>query len=136
MPTILLDTHTAIWSAEQQLSARTMRLIDSAAERGDLLLSPISAWEIGMLSCRGRLKLSRPVDDYVRDLFSRPGVLIAPLSIAIALDAALLPRALSGDPADRILVATAAAYDAQLVTRDKAIQDYAKNTKTIRCIAC
>jgi PIN domain nuclease of toxin-antitoxin system len=136
MPAILLDTHAAIWSLEDKLPRTAARLVSGAAERGELLISPISAWEIGVLVARGRLRLDRSAADYVRFLFGRPGVNAAAISATIALEAASLPSSLRGDPADRILVATAAAYGAQLVTRDRAIHEYARVTKAIRCVEC
>lgn len=136
MPAILLDTHAAIWSVNGSINARAARIINAAAERGQLLLSPITAWEIGMLAARGRLKIKQPLQDYVRDLFAQPGVVVAELTPAVALEAALLPQTLTADPADRMLIATALAYGAQLVTRDNAIHEYANATKALRCLAC
>ncbi len=110
--------------------------VDHAAERGKLLLSPISAWEIGMLVRKGRLILAIPAQDYIRTLFAQPGVLTATLTPAIVLAATELPGKFKGDPADCMLIATAAAYGARLLTRDNAIHEYAKATKYIRCIVC
>jgi PIN domain nuclease of toxin-antitoxin system len=136
MPIILLDTHAALWTVEGKLGTRTARLVDAAVQAGELLLSPISAWEVGMLVSRGRLRISRPVQDYVGDLFAQAGVVVATITTAIALDAATLPQSLSGDPADRILIATALAYGAQLVTRDRAILEFARASRRLRCIPC
>lgn len=111
-------------------------LVDAAAEREELLLSPITAWEIGLLVRKKRLMLSSTVEDYVRALFAQPGIVLAALSPHVALAATALPEPLHADPADRILIATAAAYGARFVTRDKAIRAYAKSTGYLRCIAC
>jgi PIN domain nuclease of toxin-antitoxin system len=108
MNPILLDTQVAIWSALGQLSAKTCDMIDAAADRDDLLLSPISAWEIGMLVLKRRLALAMNLEDYVRVLFERSGAVIA----------------------------TAAAYGARLVTRDRNILNYARTVPHLRCIAC
>ncbi|MEO6990589.1 MAG: type II toxin-antitoxin system VapC family toxin [Candidatus Baltobacteraceae bacterium] len=110
--------------------------VDAAAARGELLLSPITAWEIGMLVQKGRLTLATPAPDYVRALFGIPGVVTAALTPAIAVAATNLPGRLHADPADRILVATAAAFEARLVTRDSRLHAYARETKYIRCLAC
>ena len=80
-----------------------------------------------MLVVRGRLKLSVPADAYVRELFALPGVVTAPLSPAIAAAAALFDRALHADPADRILAATAIAYGASLMTRDRRLHAFARD---------
>lgn len=121
---------------EGALRPGVSRVIADAAEREELLLSPITAWEIGMLANRGRIRLDEPAHTYVRDLFVQRGLVVAPITPAIAVAAGELPRTFHGDPADRILIATAAAYGAQLVTRDKAIHEYAKGSKAIRCLAC
>ena len=134
--TVLLDTHAAMWSLDDVLSLEAKAAANEAAERGELLLSPVSAWEIGILVSKKRISLAVPVADYVRRLFFESGVTIATFTPEIALASTLLPGAFHRDPADRILVATASAYGAKLMTRDKAIHAYAKKTKHIRCIAC
>ena len=136
MNPILLDTHAAVWGANGTLPRATAKIVDAAAERGELLLSPVSAWEIGLLVRKGRLTLAMSLQDYVRALFGRPGVVTAALAPQIAAAATALPGTLHDDPADRLLIATAAAYGAQLLTRDKRIRDYAKATKQLRCIPC
>lgn len=136
MNPILLDTHAAMWAADAKLKPDVARVIIAAGARGDLLLSPITAWELGMLTRRGRLAPALAVEEYVRVLFSQPGVVVAALTPSIALAAATLPQTPIADPADRILIATATAYGAQLVTRDRKIREYAKSTGYLRCIAC
>lgn len=71
MNPILLDTHAAIWAAAGKFRVKTSRIIDSAGERGELLLSPMTAWEVGMLAANGRLSLATTVHDYVRALTVR-----------------------------------------------------------------
>ncbi len=136
MNPILLDTHAALWAANGTLPAVATRTVAAAVERGDLLLSPITAWEIAMLVDKGRLALAPTVQDYVRALFGQPGVVTATLTPAIGVAAASLPGTFHADPADRLLVATAAAYGARFVTRDKKIHEFAKATRYIRCVAC
>lgn len=136
MNLILLDTHVALWGASAKLPPGASKLIDEAASLGELLLSPITAWEIGMLVEKKRLVLGPPLHEFVSSLFEQAGVVTATLTPAIAASAACLPGAFHGDPADRILVATAAAYGARLATRDDRILNYAKSTKKIRCVRC
>jgi PIN domain nuclease of toxin-antitoxin system len=136
MNPILLDTHAAMWAADGMLKPKAGRLVEEAAARGELLLSPISAWEIGVLTRRGRLSLALTVEEYLRILFSQPGVVLAALTPSVALAAATLPEKSIADLADRIIIATATAYGAQLVTRDRKIRDYAKTAAHLRCIAC
>ncbi len=136
MSPILLDTHAAVWAANGSLAAPARKLIDAAAEREELLLSPITAWEIAMLVKKGRLTLTATAVEYVQTLFSTAGTITAALTPAIAVTAASLPGNFHRDPADRMLVATAATYGARFVTRDKRIHEYAKETRYLRCILC
>jgi PIN domain nuclease of toxin-antitoxin system len=136
MNPILLDTHAAMWAADDMLKPDVARLVEDAAARGELLLSPITAWEIGMLTRRGRLSIALTVEEYVRVLFSQPGVVLAALTPSVALAAATLPEKPIADPADRILIATATAYGAHLVTHDRKIHKYAKATTHLRCSSC
>ena len=136
MNPILLDTHVAVWAVEGRLSKSVAAVIDDAASQNELLISPISAWEIGVLVQKGRLALTMPVSDYVRALFGRRGVVTATLTPAMAAGAATLPGLLHADPADRILVSTAASLGARLLTRDRRLHEYARATRHIRCLAC
>jgi PIN domain nuclease of toxin-antitoxin system len=136
MSPILLDTHAALWAASKSLAPEVKATVSAAAERGELLISPISAWEIGVLVRKGRIRLLVPVEEYVRSLFRLTGVVTAQLSPVIALAATTLPGAFHADPADRLLVATAAEYGARFVTRDKKIHAYARATNYLKCLAC
>ncbi len=136
MSPMLLDTQAAVWIAIGTPASPVVKVADDAVSRGELLLSPITPWEIGMLARKGRLRLKSTVDEYVRVLFGLPGVVTAILTPAIAVAAARLPASLHGDHADRIIDATAQAYGAQLITRDKGILAYAKISKKVLCLAC
>lgn len=136
MSPILLDTHVAMWLVEGALSRKTTMVLEKAAQSEELLLSPISAWELGMLVRKQRVAVENSIDDYVHALYSRPGVLTATLTPAIAVASTLLSDAVGRDPADRILIATAEAYRARLMTRDARIQQFAKATGRIACLAC
>jgi PIN domain nuclease of toxin-antitoxin system len=136
MNPILLDTHAAVWSALGELNGAVAKAVDEAAVRNELLLSPITAWEIGILVRKGRFELSMALHDYIRTLYANSGATTATITPHIAAESTALPGSFHNDPADRILIATAAAHGAQLVTRDRAILDYAKATKHIRCIVC
>ena len=136
MTPILLDTHAAVWATAGMLRPAVQKRIDAAARDGRLLLSPISAWEIGMLVGKGRLSLAVSTEAYVREMFALSGVVTAAISPTIAVEAAMLPQPMHADPADRILAATAIAYGASLMTRDRRLHAYARAAKTLRCIAC
>lgn len=133
---ILLDTHAALWSANGTLKPNLQRRVEAAGRERELLLSPISAWEIGMLVVKGRLSISCAVEDFVRSLYAENGVVTATLTPQIALAAARLPASFPGDPADRFIVATAMNFRAELFTRDARILHFGKSSAMLRCVVC
>jgi len=127
---VLLDTHALHWWLNEpgRLSGPAAAAIDDARTA---LVSPISMWEMGMLTKKGRLVVSdAPLPAWLRALRDHPKVAITPLAAEIALDAGLIDG-LDGDPADRLLVATARAYRVPLVTKDSRLHDFAKATRFI-----
>lgn len=125
---LVLDTHVWIWVMEgltTELSNATVRLIEAAAASSALAISAISVWELAMLEKRGRITLSRSIDEWTRAALTAPGVRLVDLSPEIALESARLPGEPHGDPADRIIIATTRILGATLVTRDKQILRYA-----------
>lgn len=127
-PLTVLDTHVWIWVVEgngSALSSSAIRLIEDAARGGAVRISAISVWEVAMLEARRRISLSRPVEEWVRAALRLPGVRLLPLTPDIAIESARLPDAPHGDPADRMLIASARTLGAQLATCDRAILDYA-----------
>jgi PIN domain nuclease of toxin-antitoxin system len=133
---ILLDTHVALWSSLGMLTPPATATIDAAARASMLLLSPISAWEIGMLARKNCITIPGAAGDFVRNLFAGPGVILADLTPAIACAAGMLDDGFHGDPADRVIIASAIAYGADLMTRDDGILAFAKKTKTLHCMRC
>jgi PIN domain nuclease of toxin-antitoxin system len=116
---ILLDTHVWLWwvSAPARLSGAARIAIDGADAVG---VASISAWEVAMLEVRGRIKLDRDVGAWVRQALAKPRAVEVPLTAAVGVAAAQLEaRDFPGDPADRIIYATAQAARAPLVTRDE-----------------
>lgn len=94
--------------------------------KGPLLVSSMSAWEVAMLSERGRLVLTIGVDDWVAHCEALPFLSFVPVSNRIGLASVRLPAFPSQDPADRIIVATALALGAAIVTADRDIQSYSR----------
>ena len=124
---ILLDTCALIWSVEgSPLSPAASEAIREARARSGIYLSPVSAWELGILADKGRLLFRLPVEKYVADAFSMPGVRLAALTPSIAVMSSRLPGRFHEDPGDRLLVATARALGLPIVTRDRRILDYAR----------
>ena len=89
-------------------------------------MAAISLWEVAMLEVRQRLVLTKPALQWVQDALAAPGLSLAPLSPEIAVDACRLPADPGGDPADRMIVATARQSGATIVTRDRRILEYGR----------
>jgi PIN domain nuclease of toxin-antitoxin system len=126
---LLLDTHYWIWlqaGTRQEFSSSVLKAINQAAASGNLLLSVISVWELGILEAKGRLQLHSPCDQWVREALAMPGLTLAPLTPEIAVASSRLPQPFHADLCDRIIVATARALGAHLVTRDSKILVYSR----------
>jgi PIN domain nuclease of toxin-antitoxin system len=122
---LLLDTHVWVWLAEtpDRVSPRCLDLVRRAEPAGWVHISPISVWELAMLMRKGRLVLSLDLRSWVRRTLDSD-LRLAPLTPEIAIDGGSLPGTLTGDPADRLIVATARALAGVLVTRDARIIEY------------
>lgn len=101
-------------------------MLDDARRKHGLLVSAVSVWEIGVLNAKGRVHLSIPLRDWVARALDVPGIHLAPLDEATAVESTLLPGQPHGDPADRFLTATARTRGVALATRDKPIIEYGK----------
>jgi PIN domain nuclease of toxin-antitoxin system len=126
---VLLDTHFWIWLQNGEpgvFTAPIRRAIETAAARGKLYLSVISVWEVALLVSKGRIELSLSVGLWVRQALAIQGLVVAPLTPEIAIESCTLPAPFHGDPADRIIVATARNTGARLLTRDQKIVEYCR----------
>lgn len=116
-PPFLLDTHVWFWylTGSERLPAALVRAIDAAS--GEVWLSPISVWELGLLAECGRLSLSGGPRDWTEEAQRKFPVRDAPLNrevASVSLELTFSHR----DPADRFLAATALVYELTLVTMD------------------
>lgn len=129
---LLLDTHALLWwqARSSRLSRRARRAIESTHQ---VLVSPISFWEVGMLVAKGRVALDRATGVWVSDLLAGGTVGSVELTPMIAVAAAELPD-FHGDPADRLVYATARATRAQLVTKDPVLRSYAASQGGVRTL--
>jgi PIN domain nuclease of toxin-antitoxin system len=125
---LLLDTHYWIWmqaGLAAQLPPPLRAAIQESATAGTLLLSVISVWELGLLEARGRVQLEMECEEWVREALAMPGLVLVPLTPEIAIDSRRLADPFHGDPADRIILATARRMGARLATRDRKMLEYA-----------
>lgn len=112
---LLLDTHVVHWwSAEpERLSRAAAQAVEAADE---LAVSGITWYELAWLAEHERIDLAVPVLSWLQQLGSQVRTLgITP---AVAASAAALPSSFPGDPADRVIYATAVQHGCRLVTKD------------------
>ena len=137
---VLLDTCAVIWLANgDHLLRRATAAIVAAGLADGVFVSPVSAWEVGMLSLpRPRRRVLQFLPDpktWFARVMAGPGIREASLTASIAIDASYLPGQIHGDPADRLIVATARHMGIPIVTRDSEIIAYAREGN-VAAIAC
>lgn len=118
---IVLDTHVLVWWVDNQgtnLSRKAAQALRRHGQRNELLVSSISFFEIATLERRGRLRFSIPVTAWLANVRSLPEYRLEPITDDIAERAGQFDDAFPGDPADRLIAATALVRNARLVTYD------------------
>ncbi len=121
---VLLDTHSWIWAEEDSASLGATTRKRLLRIETEIFVSTISTLEIAQLLFRGRLSLHVPVAEWVKLSCENLEAESIELSNEIAAVAYSLPGELHGDPADRILIATARLAKLTLVTADARILAY------------
>ncbi len=122
---ILLDTHAAIMLVlkPEALSGAARRSI-ARAEAGDgAAIASITLWEIALLIAHGRVVVQGSTETFLKLLVQRPGLFVLDLGPEVAALSCQFPPDFPGDPADRIIAATARAHGLTLVTKDRRMQD-------------
>ncbi len=134
---VLLDTCAALWLMNADpMTSESRRAIRNAQARSEgVYVSPISAWEIGILVAKGKLQLGLSPEAWFDRLLALPGVRLGEMLPNLLIASGFLPGAPPGDPADRIVAATARHYSLTLITRDRGLLAYAKagHARAIRC---
>jgi PIN domain nuclease of toxin-antitoxin system len=117
--TVLLDSHVVHWwSAEpDRISPAASTAIGDADE---LAVADISWFELAWLARRERIVLTIPVDAWLQRLATQ--VRTIPVTPAIANSAVNLPSSFPGDPADRLIYATAIEHGWPLITKDQRLR--------------
>ncbi|MGH6951509.1 MAG: type II toxin-antitoxin system VapC family toxin [Vitreimonas sp.] len=123
----LLDTCAAIWLLADSLPAAADAALAEAHENGVLTyVSPITAWEVSVSARKGRFASSLAPRRWFERLMGAPGMALADMAPAVLIGSQELPDFPTGDPADRIIAATAREYGYTVVTRDSALLEYGK----------
>ena len=120
---ILLDTHVWIWWVNADRARLRPSWSTLIQGDGPVAVSAISCFEAAWLSQHGRLRLTRPLAEWFSLALEASNIGLVALSPEIARRAVELP-AHHGDPFDRIIIATAVAHDAKLLSADSKFPAY------------
>ena len=137
MEPLLLDTCAALWigSGAPITPAASNVLAAAYEERLGVYVSPMTAWEVGMLVAKGRISLSARPEVWFGELLATPGIRLADLSPQILILSSFLPDSPLRDATDRIIATTARERGFTLMTRDRHLLDYAARGH-IQAIEC
>lgn len=114
-----------IWlmNGDKTLTLAIRKRIEQAYGEGTLYVAAILAWEVSMLEKKNRVRLNKPCLEWIRVALNH-GIQLLPLTPEIAVDSSQLPAYDAGDPADRLIIATARIESLTLLTRDENILAY------------
>ena len=133
---LLLDTCALIWIANnEQIGAQAFEAVRAAENDGFIYVCPFSAWEIGTLVARGRLRLTMSAEAWFERIVAPPAVRMASLTSTILTRSTSLPGTPPADPAGRIILSTARELGVPVMTRDRRILDYAAEG-WVRALPC
>ncbi len=122
---IVLDTCALIWWSldPDLLSDSAKNLCNEMEQKKNGLVASISLWEIALKVKRGKLDLGIELNTYINTLFRSDVLKIISIDVDLWIDSVNLDWE-HRDPTDRVVVALANQYQAQLITKDKVIKDF------------
>lgn len=121
MTTVLLDSHVVQWwSSEPDRLSRTARR--AVEEADELAVASISWFELAWLANHERIVVTVPVRSWLEQLADHLRTIGTTPAIAAA--AVALPSSFPGDPADRLIFATAVEHGWRLVTKDRRLRNH------------
>src|SRR5689334_1309253 len=120
---LLLDTHIFIWWADkpEKLSPAVLSALED--ETNELLLSVASVWEMQLKMQVGKLKLSLPLQELIRNQQETNDLNVSPVALphVLALDALPFHHK---DPFDRLLIAQSIVEGLTIVSADSQFSAY------------
>jgi PIN domain nuclease of toxin-antitoxin system len=117
---IVLDTHIVVFAANDTLTAARKHLLEEPSS--ELFLSAATLWELTKLVELGQLAMPGGFARFMRDLCGHPRYTIAQYDANLMVELLEVAPRMHKDPADQIIVATARALSASLMTDDKLIR--------------
>ncbi len=119
----LFNTHALVfWANRTSVSDGFIQFFDRRDRQGNLYISSVSFWEIGLLVKKGRLAIE-DVHAWKNEILAHTDVQLIDPSAEEMIDSTLLPD-YHKDPFDRLLVAQAQRRDLTLVSKDERVRDY------------
>jgi PIN domain nuclease of toxin-antitoxin system len=121
---VILDTHVWVWwlLPDSPLPERERKALDRIATDRGIYLPAICQWEVQMLHSKKRIELPIPFSTWLRRATTTDMLTVLPLDADAVIAVDDLPATFHGDPADRMIVATARAHDLPLASHDEAIK--------------
>ncbi len=129
----ICDTHVLLFWADRKdrLSINASNALNAGLAANDLACSDVSFWEIAILLRKGRLKLPPNCSpaSYMEDIARSLRLTVLPITpcIAALAESGIVPH---GDPADRLIAATALYHQVPLITIDAKLH----SVPSLRCI--
>lgn len=122
---ILLDTHAVLWLATRpdHLSRKAASAIRRALAEKGIAIASITLWELAHQFARGRIRGQGTTETFLAALVEQTGVSVREITPEIVALAVHFPDSFPGDPADRLIAATARAEGMPLVTADDRLRE-------------
>ena len=119
MTTVILDTHVVHWwSSEPGRVSRAAA--EALSEADELAVAAISWFELAWLAKNERITVTTPIRSWLAQLSGE--LRTVGITPAVAETAVSLPSSFPGDPADRLIYATAIEHGWRLVTKDRKLR--------------
>ena len=108
------------------LPLKIRKLISESLLKADVYISAISCWEIAMLEQKKRIILTEPCLSWINNGLKLSDIQLVELTPEVCVESCALSDNVHGDPADRMIIASARITHSHLMTRDKSILAYGK----------
>lgn len=121
---IVLDTHIWIWWVNKDFRVLAPPRLEQIEYANVVAVSAISCFEVAWLAHHERIVLPCSKEEWFEMALDGSGIVVLPVTPKIAVMAVELPEHHT-DPQDRIIIATALAHDAKLISSDRKFPMYA-----------
>ena len=122
---IVLDTHIWLWWVNQDFNFLAAKRKEKIELSDVVEVSAISCFEVAWLVHHQRITLNGDKADWFEKALDGSGILLLPITPKIAEICVELPEH-HRDPQDRLIIATAIAHDAYLMSSDSKFKQYAE----------